>query len=454
MERPTQLVFSQREIASVLDSREEAAVLLGADYRIVVCNRAYRVEFGLDDCPAGAHCYEVSHRYDHPCDQVGETCPLRESQSTGEPCRTLHVHHTRHGPVRHEVTTYPVVGEDGEVTSFLELITPGAVGELERAHERLVGHSPVFNRMLEMVRRVAPTTTAVLLLGESGTGKELLAQAIHKLSPRAARPFVPVECSGISETLFESELFGHEKGAFTGATQSKLGLVEAAEGGTLFLDEVGDIPVTQQVKLLRLIETGAYRRVGSIAERRSSFRLVSATNQDLAQLVREGRFRRDLYFRINAFPIPLPPLRERREDLPILADHLLTRLGYGGRLRIHAETLEILRGCPFPGNVRELRNTLERAALLADGDTILPRHLPSECLESCRPGADGGVELAPCGAETSVFPGGELVPLSELEGRYLRGILRRFDGTHRELARRLGVSERTLYRKLAVLRRD
>ena len=231
MARAATPVFTDREIASVLDSREEAAVLLGTDHRIMVCNRAYRSEFFLDGCPAGEHCYEVSHRYDQPCDRMGETCPLRESLTTGEPCRTLHVHHTRHGPQRHEVTAYPVIGEDGRVTSVLELITPGAVGELDRARERLVGHSPVFSRMLEMVRRVAPTSTTVLLLGESGTGKELVAQAVHKLSARPERPFVPVECSGISESLFESELFGHEKGAFTGAAQSKMGLVEAAGGG-------------------------------------------------------------------------------------------------------------------------------------------------------------------------------------------------------------------------------
>ena len=198
-----------------------------------------------------------------------------------------------------------------------------------------------------------------------------------------------------------------------------------------------------------MIETGVYRRVGSVSERRASFRLVCATHRDLARMVSDGSFRRDLYFRINAFPIPLPPLRERKDDLPILADHLLIRLGYGGRLRLHPETLKILGHHPFPGNVRELRNILERAALLADGDVLLPRHLPPECLESSGPEGD----LPFARPHAFAVPGEEIVPLEEIERRYLRALLERFDGTHRELALRLGVSERTLYRKLAALRR-
>jgi DNA-binding NtrC family response regulator len=334
------------------------------------------------------------------------------------------------------------------VTSYLEVIRSGALEGLQRSQEHLVGHSPAFNRMIEMIRRVAPTETTTLLLGETGTGKELVARAIHKFSSRSERAFVPVECSGLSESLFESELFGHEKGAFTGASQLKRGLVDAADGGTLFLDEVGDIPLAQQVKLLRLIETGVYRRVGSVVERKARFRLICATHRDLPDLVRGGRFRADLYYRIGAFPIELPPLRERLEDVPILIEHLKRRIGCDDRCGIQPETLEILRSYRYPGNVRELLNILERACLLADGDTIQPRHLPLELTRADRE-PEAGL-LSESGRQA--FPCGEIVPLSQLEERYLRDVAQRFEGTNRELAEMLGLSERTLYRKLANLR--
>lgn len=274
----------------------------------------------------------------------------------------------------------------------------------------------------------------MLLLGESGTGKELAAQALHRLSPRRDRPFVPLDCSGLPETLFESELFGHEKGAFTGATQRKAGLVELADGGTLFLDEIGDLPLTQQVKLLRLLETGTYRRVGGVETLRSDFRLVAATHRDLQRMVEDGTFRRDLYYRISAFPVRLPPLRERREDLPLLVAHLLERLAPQRKVRLSPEAMARLMKHDFPGNVRELRNLLERALLLADGELIEPRHLTGF--------ADG-----PC-TEPERASEAEILPLDEVERRYLRHALEQLGGDKKALAARLGISERTLYRRL------
>jgi transcriptional regulator with GAF, ATPase, and Fis domain len=197
--------------------------------------------------------------------------------------------------------------------------------------------------MLDMISRVAPSDAAVLLQGESGTGKELAAKAIHDASRRAEGPFVVLDCSGLPETLFESELFGHEKGAFTGAMARKAGLVEAAAGGTLFLDEVGDIPLPMQVKLLRLLETGAYRRVGGTESLHATFRLVSATHRPLRQMTEDGSFRQDLYFRLNTFPIELPPLRERQEDIPLLAEALLQRVAAGRNLRIPPATMTLLQ---------------------------------------------------------------------------------------------------------------
>jgi len=277
--------------------------------------------------------------------------------------------------------------------------------------------------------------TPVLLLGESGTGKELAAQALHDLSPRHHMPFVPVDCSGMTESLFESELFGYEKGAFTGANQRKIGLVEAASGGTLFLDELGDIPLNLQVKLLRLLETGTFRRVGGIETLRADFRLVAATHRGVKQMVEEGSFRRDLYYRISAFPIHLPALRERREDLPVLAENLLARLAPERSLRLNRAAQAWLMAYEFPGNIREMRNLLERAVLLTDGDEIGPEHFLSG-QSPIEPDVIGDAEA------------GEIVPLDVAESRYIQWALAQVGGDKRDLAQRLGISERTLYRKL------
>jgi DNA-binding NtrC family response regulator len=267
----------------------------------------------------------------------------------------------------------------------------------------------------------------VLLLGETGTGKEMVARAIHAASPRAEAPFIAVDCSGLAETLFESELFGHERGAFTGAVSRKSGLVEAAAGGTLFLDEVGDIPLGLQVKLLRLLETGAFRRVGGVEPLHASFRLIAATHRNLGRMVREERFRSDLYFRIAAFPVELPPLRERRKDIPLLARSLLQRIAPTRRLTLNHEALDALQLHDFPGNIRELRNMLERASLLADGSVIGREHLPPILRGSAEASASA---------------------LAYAERRALETALAAHSGNRRELAAALGVSERTLYRKL------
>jgi two-component system, NtrC family, response regulator HydG len=275
------------------------------------------------------------------------------------------------------------------------------------------------------------------LEGESGTGKELVARAIHNNSPRSGKPFVVVECSGLTESLFESELFGHEKGAFTGAHAQKIGLVEAAEGGTLFLDEVGDIPPSLQVKLLRLLETGTYRRVGSVDSRQADFRLITATHRNLQAMVSEGSFRRDLFYRISAFPVALPALRERTEDLPLLIESLLSRLSPELTYKIAPATLACLQRYAFPGNVRELRNILERATLLADDDLILQEHLSAEVANN---------ELPP--NEKPLLDTDGILPLEEIERRYLVQAVSTFEGDRDTLAHKLGISKRTLFRKL------
>ena len=259
------------------------------------------------------------------------------------------------------------------------------------------------------------------------------------MSPRADRPFVPVDCSGLTETLFESELFGHEKGSFTGAHSRKRGLVETADSGTLFLDEVGDIPLPLQVKLLRLIETKVFRRVGSVKQLQSDFRLVCATHRDLTEMVRMGTFRTDLYYRISSFPIELPPLRRRVDDLPLLADAIFGRLGCRGHCHLLPEALAALSLYEFPGNVRELANILERACLLSDDGAIATENLPQALVDHQPP--TGGSAPFPLMPDS-------VVPLDDFESRYIQWACRRFLGNRADLAEQLGISERTLYRKL------
>jgi Nif-specific regulatory protein len=245
----------------------------------------------------------------------------------------------------------------------------------------LIGNSPAFTRLLDRVRQVAPTSTTVLITGETGTGKELIARRIHELSARSAKAFIALNCSAVPGALIESELFGYERGAFTGAVDRKAGLFEAADGGTLFLDEIGELPLELQAKLLRVLQEGEVRRLGSTTDQAVDVRIVAATNRSLRAMVREGTFREDLYYRLNVVPTELPPLRERRQDIPLLAAAFLSRMAqrHGKpEPRLAAETLECLSRHDFPGNIRELENAMERAVVLANGPVITLGDLPAE----------------------------------------------------------------------------
>jgi two-component system response regulator HydG len=428
------------ELISYLDTLPEPHILCDRDYRILAANKAYRRDYGGGHAIVGQTCYAVSHRYNAPCDSAGETCPLRQSLLSGQRERVLHLHHTPAGEAYVNIELAPVRAAHGEIAYFVEKMEALGVSHGLPDARALVGRAPAFRRMLELVARVAPSDATVMLLGESGTGKELVAKAIHDASRRASRPFVAVDCSGLTETLFESELFGHEKGAFTGASMRRIGLVEAASGGTLFLDELGDIPLGMQVKLLRLLETGTFRRVGASEYLKADIRLISATHRNLRAMVAEGRFRQDLYYRLNTFPILLPALRERIEDVPLLAEALLARVAAGRNLRLSPEALERLMAYDYPGNVRELRNVLERASLLCDGDVIQPEHLPPEVIQG--DDALGLSASAPAQGKT----------LEEIEDEALWRRLAIHQGNRKTLAAELGISERTLYRRLRKLR--
>jgi DNA-binding NtrC family response regulator len=452
------------DVQAIIDAIADPAIVLSRDYRIVFANSAYVERYGMDTRQPGTHlCYEVSHGNSVPCDRAGEHCPLAECLGTGETARVLHVHHTPGGEEYVNVETWPVRGDGGAIEYFVEVLRPSDIAHT-RLGPGLLGRSRAFQQMLGLVDRVAPTDTAVLLIGESGTGKELVARKIHDRSSRSAGPFVPVECAGLPETLFESELFGHEKGAFTGALQTRPGLVESADRGTLFLDEIGEIAPAEQVKLLRLLETRQFRRVGSTQPRSADFRLVCATNRDLAELVRRGAFREDLYYRLAVFEIRLPPLRERGGDVSLLARGLLQHLAPG--LRLSTAASEALEARNFPGNIRQLRNILERAVIMCDGEEILPRHLPAPRVDASGQAESslGQTEAALSQTEPALSQtepassqtggGGEtpLRTLAEVENDYLRGALRRHRGDRQSLARTLGISERALYRRLARLR--
>lgn len=426
----------------ILAALREPAIILSADYEILVANDAYRLTYGFSDRQAGRHCFEVSHRYKVPCDLAGETCPLKASRESGETARVLHIHHTPRGEEFVNVEMWPIKNDAGDIEFYIERIFPSKVANTSSTPGQLVGRSEPFKAMLQLIEKAAPSDTSVLLLGESGTGKELVAQTLHRLSTREDKPFVPVECSGLPENLLESELFGYEKGAFTGADQRRLGLIDAASGGTLFLDEVGDIPLAMQVKLLRLLESRRYRRLGSTDWQVADFRLIAATNRNLAERVASGAFREDLYYRLAVFEIELPTLQERLADLPLLIDTLLASLN-ASELRFSDAAMACLNAYHFPGNVRELRNIVERATLLADDGVVEPAHLPRACRQATGGGSADGRATAD-----------SILTLEEAEQRYLASVLNRFDGERRELAKRLGISERALYRKLAAMRRD
>lgn len=303
---------------------------------------------------------------------------------------------------------------------------------VERAQpdSRIVGESAALQEVLRLIDRAGPSDRAILIYGETGTGKELVARALHRQSRRARKPLVAINCAAIPDTLLESELFGHEKGSFTGATAAKPGLFEVADGGTLFIDEIGELPGSLQAKLLRVLEDGSLRRVGSVQERKVDVRLLAATNRDLRTEIEQGRFREDLYYRINVMSLELPPLREREGDVVILVDHFL-----GDDWYVEPDALERLNSFHWPGNVRQLINVLERAKILADGDTIRSRDLPKEV------------------AKSSDSPGQVPVPLESddlnaIQREKVLAVLERESSNKAKAARALGISRRKLYRLL------
>jgi DNA-binding NtrC family response regulator len=306
--------------------------------------------------------------------------------------------------------------------------------------EHIAGDSPAMREIFEVVRQVAPTRATVLLLGESGTGKELFAKAIHQLSPRALHPMISVHCAALSSTLLESELFGHEKGAFTGAMEKRIGRFEQAQGGTLFLDEIGEIDQSLQVKLLRFLGEKTFERVGSNKTLTADVRLIAATNKNLEEMVKAGTFREDLFFRLRVFEIVLPPLRQRANDVLLLARRFLREFSDENNKHVNdftPDALQALMNHPWPGNVRELRTAIERAVILARSDCVNLRDLPADIRAALNPGASQRPDAPPAG-----------VTVAEAEKDLIVRALKENRGNRTKAAQQIGMSRRTLHRKL------
>lgn len=437
------------DLQSLINMQDNPFVLIDEKYRVVSANHAYCVVYGMNQTEiVGRLCHEISHHSAVPCHENGEVCPHQKVFANGEPCQVLHIHydHNNHAE-RVRLKGHPIRGLDGSLYLGESILPLGSSGDLDCDEMRMIGQSPAFLECADKLGRVAESEAPILLCGESGVGKELAAEFVHKQSDRSGRPYVAVNCAAIAESMFESEFFGHERGAFTGCVGRKQGLFELAHGGTLFLDEIGEIPLSMQPKLLRMLETGEFRRVGGTEVLRADVRIISATNRNLLERVDQGLFREDLYYRIAGIDVTLPSLRERRQDIPALANALLTRISGIGKPapRLAADAIQRLMIYDYPGNVRELRNVLQKAAALCGKGVIHARHIQFEGAVDQKSTQVVQLDLA---ARESAPVIHEPVSMEQMEIRHIRDLLAQHTGHRRKVADILGISERTLYRKL------
>ncbi len=426
------------ELQSLIDAQDNPFVLIDENYNIVSANKAYCEAYGIaEDEIIGNKCHKVSHHSDVPCHENGEDCPHKQVFETGKPHEVLHIHYDKdNNPDRVRIKGSPVTGADGKRYLGESVFRLTASEELDCTEQGVMGESPAFLAFLEQLSRAAETEASILLVGESGVGKDLAAQFVHKSSNRQGHQFVQLACTTINEDMFESELFGHERGAFNGCVGRRFGMFETADGGTLFLDEIGEIPLSVQTRLLQALESGSFRRVGGRETLKADVRIVSATSQNLLSLVEQGKFRADLYYRIAGIKVSIPPLRDRRSDIPALANALLKRLDTPSHIQysISKEAMKSLTKYDYPGNVRELKNILQQAALLCTNGIITPELIQLD--SSNQPGKQRRM------ADTSKLS------IKEMEAKHIGELLARYQGHRRKVAAELGISERTLYRKL------
>jgi transcriptional regulator with GAF, ATPase, and Fis domain len=338
-------------------------------------------------------------------------------------------------PQKDDMDRYTLVFD--QVTDLLSRV------ESQRMFPQIIGQSRAMRGVFNQILKVAATDSTVLILGETGTGKELISRSIHEHSKRSGKPFVALNCAAIPSGLLESELFGHERGAFTGADSRKLGKLEIASGGTVFLDEIGDMPLETQAKVLRVLQEAQFERVGGVRSVRVDIRFIAATNKDLSRMVEDGKFRQDLFFRLNVFSVHLPPLRERKEDIPSMVEEFISRQGKA--LTVSPETLQVLSSYSWPGNVRELQNVIESASVLA-ADQILPAHLPANLSRDWKSRTKLPDEASPLTEDQNLD-----AKLREIERGMIIEALTRCGGVQVKAARLLGIKERSLWHRIKKL---
>ena len=450
------------DLQSLVDSHEQPFVVIDREYRIMAVNRAYENAFGASrEQAVGQPCYKISHNNDGPCHESGEDCPHVNLFEIGQRDSCLHVHHdANHRVCQVRVTAYPLYGSDGELYMG-ELIQEISAPEERRLNgRRMVGRTAPFLACMDQLKMVASAQAPVLLQGETGTGKELAASFIHNSSSRRDQPFLTVDCTVLTETLFEAEVFGHARGAFTGSIGERVGMYEQADGGTLFLDEVGELPLSQQAKLLRVLESGQYRRVGGRGHRQADVRIICATNRHLWDHVKAGQFREDLYYRIACLAVRLPPLRERLDDVGMLAPNLLELISrtMSRSFELTTDAVEQLKQYHYPGNVRELRNILFIAATHCNSvgeingatiEEVMRIHHLSRTQPCTGRAVDASV-TPPAVAAPAVSATDTDVShsLNDVEAQHIRRLLQTHNDNRRLVAQALNISERTLYRKL------
>ena len=443
------------DLQSIAETHERPFLIIDANNHIVAANRAFLAAYGstLEEI-LGRPCFEVTHGNPRPCYEMGEECPNQYIRASGKPHTCLHVH-SHYDGARHvhqvRVKGFPLqLGADqdyyGEV--FEELVVRPE-GEDDR--HCMLGSSKIFLASLEAMKLAAGSNATVLIQGETGSGKELAATFIHRNSARAQGPFLTLDCTVLTETLVESELFGHARGSFTGSVGERQGLFKLADGGTLFLDEIGELPKALQIKLLRVLETGEFRRVGSDHPIRSDVRIICATNRNLALEVQRGNFREDLYYRLACLTVNLPSLRERRDDIPELARFILKRIPASGEpaLSLTEGAIKALAAYDFPGNVRELRNILQVASLRAAGSVIDAALIERTLGALPGAGVGAGTHATPADAAPRDPDGSAgAATMQEVERAHLQHLLAVHAGSRPAIAAALGVSVRTVYRKL------
>lgn len=438
-----------KSLVSLMDVYQQPFVLVDKHFTIVAANKQYAEQFGRSpEEIVGCKCHQVSHNSELPCADHGEDCPHRRMFNSGQVEEALHIH-SRPDGTRDcvEIKAHPILGEDGEIEYMGEVLTP-INNEESLQKSELVGSSPLFLEAVREASLLASSDLPMLITGESGVGKERFSNYVHARSLRSKGPFITLDCCGLNETLFESELFGHEAGSFTDAQKKKQGLFELADEGTLFLDEIGEISPTLQAKLLRVIETGTYRRVGGTQTLQANVRIVSATNCNLIDMVKEGSFRRDLYYRLAGHTLYLPALRERTGDISQLLCHFMQHQKH--KTAPTAEALRLLEEYNYPGNIRELKYIIELASLKAGTGNITPEHLPvcvrdfsASSLRTSDSNTSPGEAVR---NEHHIGRRKEDRQIMGMDANEVLDILGRVKGSRRRAARELGISERKIYR--------